>query len=162
MVAPVRYWLQPTAAARSAFLASMRESRGARALAIGWVVVAAALAWRAATQAPAEQPWFERLLFLPLALYFLLGAVYALSLLMPLSQVRLEPDRIRNLSGKQQTVHPLADIAAYRIAVFPEWWTLTLVKVDGTSPAFNVPLQVGPDDIHRYFAEHGVPEAEDR
>jgi hypothetical protein len=158
----VRYWLQPTAAARSDFLASMRASRGARALAIGWVVVAAVLAWRVATQAHVAQPWFERLLVLPLALYFLMGAVHALSLLLPLGQVRLEPDRIRYLFGKQQTVHPLADMAAYRVAVFPKWRTLTLVKVDGTSPAFNVPLQFDPDDIHRYFAEHGVPEAEDR
>jgi len=157
---PIHYWMQPPAASRAGFAASLRAKPLLRALAIGWVVVAAFLAWVTTTGAHLGQPWFVRLLALPLGMYFVIGAVLALTLVVPSSQVRLEPDAVSDIFGKHRTAYPLAELASYRLADFPRWRTLTLAKVDGTSVAFDVPLRITADDIHRYFAERGVPEGD--
>ena len=160
MVAPLHYWMQPPVAERAGFVASLRANATARAVAIGWLVVAAVSAWTTANDAWAGQPWYVRLLVVPLGLYFLFGAVYAITLFVPSSQVRLEPDAVSETFGKNRTVHPLADIATYRLVDRGRWRSLVLAKVDGTPIEWDVPLRIAPDVIHRYFAERGVPEAD--
>ena len=160
MVAPVHYWMQPPAADRADFVSMLRDRPVARVLAIAWLVVAGGLAWAAKADVIFGQPWYVRMLVLPAALFFLLGAVYALTLLMPLNQVRLEPDAVADIYGKSRTVHPLADVASYRLVDAARWRTLRIAKVDGVAVEYNVPLRIAPDAIHRYFAERGVPEGE--
>jgi hypothetical protein len=152
--------MQPSARARREFAAGLRTGNAVRGAALAWVLAVALVAWAVASGHAFGQPLPVRACLGAAMLYGVMGALFLMLLVLPGDQVRLEPRRIVAGTGKHWKVHELGDFASYRLADFAHWRALALARRDGATLSFDVPVRVAPDEIHRYFAERGIPDAD--